>query len=451
MTPKTNSSRWFILLWTLVFLLSSIPPAQAQISNVVLVMTIDEAITPASALYFERALTLAERRGATALVLQLNTPGGQLDATFQMTEAMRNSPVPVIVYITPRGAMAGSAGLLLTLAAHANGMAPETTIGAATPVGSNGEDLGEAMQSKVSNIIKANLRAWASWRGEEAIALAEAAIDQAAAASAEEALNANLTDAIAVDLNDLLVQLDGRSVTVQGHTVTLQTARTIVEPVSPSLVEKLLTVLINPNIVFILLTLGIQGILIELSAPGGWAAGTLGIISLALAAYGLGVLPVNWMGMVIMAVAFVLFILDVKAPTHGALTTAGIAAFIGGALVLFNSAATPLYWRVSPWLVGAVGILMGLSFGVIVGFAVRMLRQSGYDPAQQSGAAAIAITDINPTGQVRYQGQVWSAELERGAPPVRAQERVHVVRREGLRLIVRETESADPNRRSGEA
>ncbi len=440
------------LLWVFLLLLGLARPAQAEGGDRVLVMSIEGAISPATNLYFQRALKIAAQEQAAALVVVLNTPGGQLDAAFEMTEAMRNSPTPVIVYVAPRGAMAGSAGMLLALAAHANVMAPETVIGAATPVDAEGGDLDAAMQAKVSNLIKAEIRSWASWRGEAAIALAEAAIDEALAVSAEEALEAGLTDAIAPSLADLLAQLDGRSVQVQGQPYTLHTARTFAEEIPPSLVETLLGLLVNPNLVFILLTLGVQAILLELSAPGGWAAGTLGALSLAVAAYGLGVLPVNWLGLGIMAVAFALFILDLKTAAHGVLTAAGIAAFIAGALVLFNSSNTPAYWRVSTPLVVSVGVALGASFGLIVGFAVRTLRQPGFDSLTvQPGQTARTVTPLNPRGQVRYQGQLWSAELEDwNGGPVAARQRVRVVRRQGLKLIV-QAEEDETSRRGGEA
>ncbi len=441
---------FFLSVWLAGLVFISLPPAFAQTQeNVVLIMTIDDTITPASALYLERAIQTAEDRQATALILQLDTPGGDLGATFDMAEAMRNSSVPVIVYVAPRGAMAGSAGLLIALAAHGNYMAPETAIGAASPVGTQGEDLNKTMKSKVANITKASIRSWASWRGEAAIDLAEAAIDEAHAVSAEEALHANLTDGIVDSLSDLLAALDGRTAHMKLGDLTLHTAHALTEPLQIRLIEKLLGVLVNPNIVFILLTIGVQAILIELSAPGGWAAGTVGVISLALAAYGLGVLPVNWAGLVIMAVSFVLFVLDVKAATHGALTTAGIITFIIGALILFNSARTPAYQHVSVPLVVAVGILIGASFGVIVGFAVKMLKESGYDSLTlQTGGIGRAVTALEPVGQVRYQGQIWTAEARQLDDKIAAGETVRVLRREGLRLIVqREAEPTVPPRR----
>ncbi len=440
------------VLWIFFLLFGLTAPAQADASGQVMVMSIDGVISPATNLYFQRSLQLAESRQATALVIVLNTPGGQLDATLEMSQAMRNSSVPVLVYISPRGAMAGSAGMLLTLAAHASAMAPETVIGAATPVGLSGEDLDDSMKAKVSNIIKADVRAWAAWRGQEAIALAEAAIDEGLAVSAEEAYQAGLVDLLAADLNEFLLQMDGRTVHLAEGPATLTTARTTVTEIPPSLIEHLLGLLVDPNIVFILLTLGVQGILLELSAPGGWAAGTLGLLSLSVAAYGLGVLPVNWLGLGVMAISFGLFILDIKAPTHGALTAAGIATFIGGALLLFNSSNTPAYWQVSVPLVVAVGLAIGLSFGLIVSFAVRMLRQPGFDSLSvQPGEMAIAVTPLRPRGQVRYRGQLWSARLEdphRG--PVAPRQRVRVVERRGLWLIVQAEEDQTP-RRSGEA
>ena len=261
-------------------------------------LTADDAVGPPMVEYVRRGLTWAGQQGAELVILQLNTPGGSIDSMNEMVQLLRNSSIPVVVYVAPSGAMAGSAGTVVVLAGHAAAMAPDTAIGAASPVGSQGEDLGETIQAKVKNILKATVRSLAQGHGPRAVELAEQTIENAAAASADEALAAGMVDFIAKDIPDLLRQLDGFKVQVNSVEQTLVTKDARVETVSESFIEKLLSILTNSAIVFLLITIGVQAILIEISTPGGWVAGFLGVVCLSLAAYGLGVLPVNWFGVV---------------------------------------------------------------------------------------------------------------------------------------------------------
>jgi membrane-bound serine protease (ClpP class) len=394
--------------------------------------------------YLRRGIRLAEQDGAEALIFQLNTPGGSVDLMNEMVQSLRASPVPVVVYVAPRGAMAGSAGVLLTLAGHVAAMAPETTIGAASPVGSEGEDLGETMAAKEKNILKATARSLSERRGEQAVQLAEEMIETAAAATAAEALGVGLVDFIAADLTDLLQQMDGQAVELAGETITLHTANAQVTPVSLTFIEQLLAILTNPNIVFLLLTIGVQAILIEISSPGGWVAGFIGAVCLALAAYGLGVLPVNWFGIVFLLIAFTLFVLDIKAPTHGALTVAGVASLIIGALVLFNSPSVPEFQRVSVPLILVVSSLTGAVFFAVLLVALRARRAPiAMGVESMLGKTGFARTALNPQGQVRLGGELWTAELEAGQPFLLQGAQVRVLRVEGLKLIVRGIDQLD--------
>lgn len=414
------------------------PVQAATPAQVVLVMTIDGAITTATQNYLLRGIQTAELNDDQLIILQLNTPGGGLDAMQKMEEAMRASTVPVVVYVTPRGAWAGSAGTIITLAGHAAAMAPETAIGAASPVGSQGEDLSTTEQAKVSSIMKATVRSLASWRGPEAVALAESTIDSATAVSATEALNAHLVDFIASDISDLLKQLDGFTVQLASGPHILHTSGLTEQTLAMSLIEVLLQFLVDPNIVFLLLAIGVQGLLIELTHPGAWIPGFFAVVCLSLAAYGLGFLPVNWFGIIFIITAFVLFILDIKTPTHGALTIAGVASFIIGALVLFNSPGTPQFERVSLPLVIFVGIFIGAIFFVILGYALRAQNRPVITGMESLvGLAGIALGDINPSGQVQLTSELWTAEVAPGASPVHKGDRVEVVGFEGLRLKIR--------------
>jgi membrane-bound serine protease (ClpP class) len=344
----------------------------------------------------------------------------------------------VVVYVTPRGAMAASAGTIITLAGHASAMAPETIIGAASPVGSQGEDIGTTEALKVKEAMKALARSLAERRGPEAVALAEAAIDEAKAASVTEAKAAGLVDFVADDLTDLLRQLDGFTVTTVLGEHRLATTGLVVEPMTTTLIEQLLAILTNPNIVFILLSIGVQAILIELSTPGGWVAGFFGVVCLALAGYGMGILDVNWFGLVFLFIAFVLFILDIKAPTHGALTIAGVVCFIVGALVLFNSPGVPSFQRVSVPLVIGTSLVLASLFFFVVTVGLRALRiPVRTDQQQLVSRTGIARSRIDPTGTVQVGGELWTAELENGAAAVSEGSRVEIVSMDGLHLKVR--------------
>jgi membrane-bound serine protease (ClpP class) len=431
-------ARSILLLILAIFLLSFQPALAQEDSPFVLVLNAEGVVGPPMREYIERGLEVADQRNADLVVLRLNTPGGDLDSTQDIVTLLRESDIPVVVYVAPRGAWAGSAGTIITLAGHAAAMAPETAIGAASPVGGQGEDLTETLEAKAKEITKATVRSLAERRGEEAVALAEATIEDAKAASNNEALEVGLIDFVAEDLDNLLEQLDGFEIELGDEMLTLETSNSRTETLESSLIEQLLAMLTNPNIVFLLLTIGVQAILIEIGSPGGWVAGFIGVICLSLAAYGLGVLPVNWFGLIFIITSFVLFLLDIKAPTHGALTAAGIGSFIVGALVLFNTPSTPEFQRVSIPLVIVVGILTGALFGVLVGFGIRALKapiRAGRESLD--GKTGIATTTFKQTGQVQLGSELWTAEAVEGSEKIRKGDKVEVVEVQGLRLKVR--------------
>lgn len=411
-------------------------------SPTVLILTADGPLTPAMVEYLRRGIRTAEQQGMEALVLRLDTPGGSIDLMDQMVQDIRASDVPVIVYVWPRGGLAGSAGTVITMAGHLAVMAPETAIGAASPVGGGGEELGDTIEAKLKEATRAQIRTLMEGRRPpEAIALAEDTIENARAVTASEALDIGMIDFIAADLAELLQKADGVTVTTHAGPRTLHTANALSTELTITFIEQLLATLTNPNIVFILLTLGVQAILIEIGSPGGWVAGFLGVVCLSLAAYGLGVLEVNWLGLIFLLTSFVLFILDIKATAHGALTVAGVASFIVGALVLFNSPGTPQIQQVSvPLVVGSGVALGGVFFGVLM-FALRARRtpiQTGKEAL--IGRVGTARADLNPSGIVQLGGEQWSAELAQGERMIPKGARVEVVSVEGVRVVVRKKE-----------
>jgi len=426
-----------ILLALTAFAFFSTVRAQSE-APLVLVMKADGPIMPIMEDYIKRGILTAEQRKAEALVIELNTPGGEITTMKSIIADIRASNVPVIIYVSPRGAWAASAGALITMSGHASAMAPETSIGAASPVGGSGEDLGETMKAKEMEALKAIVRTLTERRGEKATQLAESMIDHAKAVTVTEALDAGLIDFVANDTQDLLTKLDGFNLETAAGKVTLHTKNANTEPLNLSFIEQLLFLLTDSNIAFLLLAIGVQAIVIEISHPGGWAAGFIGVICLTLAIYGMGLLSVNWFGFIFFIVAFVLFILDIKAPTHGALTTAGVASFIIGALVLFNSPGTPEFQRVSVPLVIGMGVFLGLIFFIVMMIAIRVQHspvQTGIESLL--GKTGTAKTFTGDAGQVQLESELWSAEKSAESGSISTGDAVEVVSVRGLRLIVK--------------
>jgi membrane-bound serine protease (ClpP class) len=440
---KTKFLLWVCLLLVAALWAGTVPPVGAQdTAPEAVVLTIDGPITQIMDDYLARGMSIAESRGADIIIVQLDTPGGSIDTMNNMIQKIRRSNIPVVVYVAPQNAIAGSAGTLITLAGHVAAMAPETAIGAASPVGGQGEDIGEAMESKVKEILRATARTLAQGRPAEAIELAEETIETARAVTVDEALAIGLIDIKATNFDDLFEQLDGRTVQVNNRPVVLETAGANIHVVDYSFIEQILQTLINPNLVFLLLAIGVQAILIELSNPGGWVAGFIGVVCLLLAFYGLGALPVNWFGIIFIVIAFVLFILELTTPTMGFLTVAGAIAFISGALILFNTVEVPGFPRISIPLVVGTGIFLAASFLGIVSFALRAQRtpiQTGAEVVP--GRIGVVRSELNPRGIVYLMGEHWSAELVDGTGPLAEGEKVEIIKVDGLTVKVKRAAS----------
>jgi membrane-bound serine protease (ClpP class) len=409
----------------------------------VLLLEIEGPVTPAMASYFDRAIDEAERRGASAVLITLDTPGGSLDVTLEIVQSFRNAQVPVIVYVAPDGAQAASAGSVIAAAAHAVAMAPQTVIGAASPVDGSGADIEETLLRKLTEDMKATMRTLTAHRGEDAVLLAEAMIEEAKAATATEALEAGFIDVVATDVNDLLRQLDGKTVEVNEQMVTLDFSSVEQETYSMGMIERLLHALANPLLIGILLAIGVQAILIEISSPGGWVAGFVGVLCIGLALYGLGTMPANWFGLVLIAVAFVLLLLEVKTPGTGALAVVGGLTLFAGLLVMFNSPGSPEFARIS--IVGAVFIsLLTASFFLFI--VTKALRAQQKQPVTGVegllGQVGPVKADIKATtddasvyqGTVFVNGTLWKAISEEG---INRGEQVMVKQVDGFTLHVK--------------
>ncbi len=434
------------LLAALFLLFALAGPAAAQGSVYLLELRGD--INPVTARYVVRALEVARREGAEAVILQLDTPGGLMDSMRQIVQAILDSPVPVVVYVAPAGARAGSAGVFVTYAAHVAAMAPGTNLGAAHPVSLGGgeEGMDETMAEKVTNDAAAQIRALAQLRGRN-VEWGEQAVRESASATAEEALELGVVDLIAPDLPALLEALDGREVETIAGVRVLRTRGAVPVPLPMTWVERFLNYLANPNIAYLLLSLGTLAILYELSNPGAILPGVAGGIALILGFFALQVLPFNAAGLALMAFAFVLFGLEVFVTSHGILGIGGVVAFILGSLLLFD-------------VPGAEGlrisrsVLLGTSSGIalLVGILVWLVAQ-GQRRRPAVGAEALLgqraqVRRAIPAGgwgMIFLEGALWQARSEDGGPiPEGAW--VQVVGVEGLRLTVRriDTDSASP-------
>ncbi len=400
----------------------------------VIVLTYSGIVTPVLDQYIGQGVQAAEERGAQAVILQLDTPGGSINITNSITQRILGSPIPIVVYIAPPGARAGSAGTFITLAAHAAAMTPDSSIGAASPVDMGGGDIDPTMAAKIRNIMSADIETLADRRGEEAVNWAVAAVQDAEAATAARALELGVIDFVADDLSDLLNQLDGFQVTVRGEPQTLQTANAPVEPLDLTPLQQFLNFISDPSVAAILLSLGALGLAVELRAPGFGAPGIIGIISLLLGFYGLGQMDASFIGMALMGVAIILFIAEMLTPTFGALALGGAVAFILGALLLFDTPGVSIPW---PTLL----LIVGLLSGVIIFAGSKALLAQRRQPITGSegmiGQTAKVKADFGTgeIGSVFVQGEWWNATIKEGR--VRKGDRVKVVDRDGYTLIVK--------------
>ncbi|MCS7234674.1 MAG: nodulation protein NfeD [Armatimonadota bacterium] len=419
----------------LLFACVSTAALAAPQGPVVYRIRVEGVISPASSMYISRAIREAHAAGAAALVVELDTPGGLLKSTDDITKAILSSPVPVIVYVAPPGARAASAGVFVVYAAHVAAMAPTTNLGAATPVAVGGEQETESQRTMIRKATEdavAKIRTLARRRGRNA-EWGERAVRQAAALPSEEAVRMDVVDLLASDVHDLLARVDGRTVEVLGASRVLRTRGARVVDVGMDLRERFLDLLAEPNVGLILMTVAIYGILFELNNPGAVLPGVVGAIALILALASFAILQVNYAGLALIALGIALLMAELFVPGFGILGVGGIVAFILGGILLTSNQEP--YLRASVPLVVGLGLATGAFFLFALGAGVRaQRRQPASGPQALVGRVGLAKTDVDGQGLVLVAGEDWSAEAEE---PVRAGERVRVVGVEGLRLRVR--------------
>lgn len=446
---------------------SAVPAREVDGQRPVLIARLEEqTISPGTARYVDRALREADRRNAACLVVVLDTPGGLLTSTRRIVKRFLASETPVVVYVSPAGSRAASAGVFITLSAHVAAMAPGTTIGAAHPVqigtlptspqppspGESPTDSGDGasdgqsadgrspMEEKIINDTVAWARALAKQRGRNADWVASA-VEESVSVSASEALEKDVIDVVAEDMDDLLNQIDGRTVNLPSGSATLQTADAPREAVPMWWGETLLAIIAHPNVAFLLLMFGFYGILFELYNPGWGVPGTLGVVCMLLGLFGLSVLPVNYLGVALVLVALGMFVAELFVTSYGALAAAGTACLVLGGIMLVDSPTgfTRVSWSVLLPIAGATALIVLCLVAGIVRTHRGQVKTGGEGLIGLAGRAAADFTPQNDhyRGTVKLHGERWRSLCD---APLKAGQACRVVDREGLTLTVEPAE-----------
>ncbi|TES84248.1 MAG: nodulation protein NfeD [Dehalococcoidia bacterium] len=410
-----------------------LPLASRAANQSIHILHVEGTIVPVVADYIERGIEKAEDEHALACIIELDTPGGLLGSTERIVQTIMNADVPVIVYVTPRGAWAASAGTFITLSAHIAVMTPGTTIGAAHPVAAGGEEIPEEQMQKIVEFSAKWMESIAQERGRN-IEEAQLAVTESKSFTDVNALEANIIDFRANSLDELIALINGWELTLaNGLEVTLDTSSYATTRNDMSLIEGFLHAISDPNIAYILLSLGSIGIIAEIYSPGTFFPGIIGAISLLLAFYSLGVLDANLGGLLLILLAFGLFVGEVLTSTFGIFTAGGITALVLGSLILFPESGA--LFQVNPWLIAAVAIIVAVVFAFVITRIVRAHRRQAYTGREELvGKTAVAKSALDPEGIVLFKGERWTAVAEKGK--VKSGEEVTITKVDGLKLYV---------------
>ena len=396
------------------------------------VITLDDVINPATADFILDSIATAEEDGAECLIVQLDTPGGLVDSTRDIVKGIFAADVPVVIYVAPSGARAGSAGVFITMASHVAVMAPGTNIGAAHPVSGSGEDIGGEMEKKVINDTAAGMQAWATERGRNA-EWAVKAVRESVSITEKKALKINVVDLISPSLEDLLNQIDGRTVKVRSGEVTLATKGATMQHLSMNLKQRIVATISRPNVAYLLLLVGMAGLFLEYTHPGTLVPGIVGAICLILF-FAVQSLPINYIGLLLMLLAIGLFVAEVFVTSFGLLSIAGIAALIMGSLLLFDTpqAAFPhVSWSAiipTVALVATGTLLLGI---IVLKGQLGKVRTGQEGLVGEEGIARTVV--MGTEGSVFVHGEIWNAT---SAQPIPEGSRVRVVKVNNLRMEV---------------
>ncbi len=398
----TRKSAFFIVVLT--FMMLGVKPAAAD----VLRLDIHDTIHPITVEYITRGIDTAKAQHADAILIRISTPGGLAESTREIIQQIVASPVPVIIYVGPSGARAASAGFFILEAADIAAMAPGTNTGAAHPITLGGGQPDKIMAEKIENDSAALMRSVVAKRGRN-VEVAESAVRQSKSFTDQEALKDKLIDLVAPNEQELLKQLDGRTITrFNGEKLTLHVANKPVHEIDMTLKQKIMAFLMDPNMAFVLLAIGLLALYVEFNHPGAIVPGVVGTFFVVLAIFALNVLPVRYAALALILVAFVFFALEAKFASHGVLTTAGIASMVLGALLLVDAPIPQM--RVRVWTALAVAIPLGLITTFLMGIALKARRNKISTGAQGLiGEIAVARTPLVPQGKVFVHGELWNA------------------------------------------
>ena len=417
----------------LFFFLPAITAAQKVIS-----ITIDGTINPASADFIHNSIHNAANEKAEALILHLNTPGGLLQSTRMIVSDILESPIPIIVYVSPGGAHAGSAGVFIVLAAHIAAMAPGTNIGAAHPVVLQGQ-MDSVMNEKATNDAAAFIRSIAEKRHRN-IEWAERAVRRSYSYSETEALRDSVIDLIANNDIHLLQKIDGKTIELTAGEKKLFLKEPVVALYKMSVWEKLLNVLSDPTIAYILLMIGMYGIMFELFSPGAILPGIAGVIALILAFYSMQTLPVNYAGLALIIFGVILFLLEIKIVSHGLLAIGGTVSLFLGSVMLIKPGSSMEFSSISRAVIYSVTVLSALFFLFVLGAGLRAQRRKVVTGAEaMTGATGEVIEMLDPNGIVKLNGEIWAAESVSGT--IAKGEKVKVRERKSLKLFVEKVDT----------
>jgi membrane-bound serine protease (ClpP class) len=367
------------------------------------IIELEGPINPGAAAFLTRGLEDAEKSGVELIIIRLDTPGGLVPSMRTMVKGIMNSSVPVVVYVAPKGAGAASAGVMITVSAHVAAMAPGTNIGAAHPVGAGGKDIDKDMSEKVVNDMASYGRGIAQERGKNADWV-EKAIRESVSITAEEAVEKKVVDLVAADIDELLKLLDGREIELQKGKVTLKTKDLVKTYYEPGFRDAVLRVISDPNIAYILMMIGLAGLYFELAHPGAVFPGVIGAISLILAFYSFQTLPVNYAGLLLIALAIIFFIAEIKVASYGILSLGGIVSLTLGSIMLFEDVGVSLR------LMAPTIVLIGGFFVIVSTLAFRAYHskpQSGVEGL--IGEVGVVRKPIDPEGLVFVHGEYWRA------------------------------------------
>lgn len=414
----------------------AVQPVQAATPHVDVAVLNNEDISAATLRFLSRAIDNAQQDGARALVIEIDTPGGDIEAMKSITQKELASSVPIIAYVSPAGGRAASAGAFVELAAQVAAMAPTTRIGASSPVASNGSNLDSTLQSKIENDLVAGIQSIQT-RYQRNVPLAVQMVTQAKSYDDATAIRAKLVDLGAPSLSALLDKVDGREVVLSGgHTVVLQTRGVSVQTLGETPLDTFYGFLLDPNVLFLLFVVAMIGIYLEVSHPGVILPGVLGSIALILFLFGAGSLTPDWAGLALMVLAFVLLVLDVRLPTHGTLTVGAVISLIIGAFLFFDN-GNSYGVAINPVIVYAMGGLIALLGFTLVTFVVRAQRRPVTTGIEgMVGARVVALTPLLPDGRVSYAGEDWAAILDSPATSADPGSVLRIASVEGLRLHV---------------